>query len=67
LKLHRVRVLLYNNQTSGPLTTNMQNLAKIAGIPVVGVSETEPPGTTYQAWMMAQLSALDAALSEHRP
>jgi zinc/manganese transport system substrate-binding protein len=63
LRARRVRVLLYNSQASGALTMKMQNLAKSAGIPVVGVSETEPPGTRYQDWMMAQLTSLDAALS----
>jgi signal recognition particle subunit SRP54 len=34
-----------------------------AGVPVVGVAETEPPGKMYQQWMLAQLDALDRALS----
>jgi zinc/manganese transport system substrate-binding protein len=63
LRNRRVKVLLYNNQTSDELTGKMRAIAKAAGVPVVGVSETEPPGATYQDWMMAQLSALDAALS----
>ena len=34
------------------------------GIPVVvGVSETGPPKSTYQDWMMGQLNALDKALA----
>ena len=33
------------------------------GIPVVGVSETGPPNSTYQDWMMGQLNALDKALA----
>jgi zinc/manganese transport system substrate-binding protein len=37
-------------------------MAKDNGIPVVGVSETEPPDSTYQKWMLGQLDALDAAL-----
>ena len=41
----------------------MQVLAKANNIPVVGVSETEPPGMQYQDWMMKQLAALDAALA----
>ncbi len=63
LKNHRVRVLLYNSQTSEALTKRMQKLAQDAKIPVVGVSETEPPGKTYQGWMAEQLDALDKALS----
>ena len=57
-----VKALLYNNQTSGALATKMEALAKQAGVPVVGVSETEPPGTTYRDWMMTQLGALETAL-----
>lgn len=33
------------------------------GIPVVGVSETGPPKSTYQDWMMGQLNARDKALA----
>jgi zinc/manganese transport system substrate-binding protein len=62
LKSHGVRVLIYNDQTSDALTTRMKTLAKDNNIPVVGVSETEPPGLKYQDWMMRQLTALDAAL-----
>ena len=38
-------------------------MAKDNGVPVVGVSETEPPNSTYQDWMMGQLNALDKALA----
>jgi zinc/manganese transport system substrate-binding protein len=38
-------------------------LAKGNSIPIVGVSETEPSGSTYQSWMFAQLYALDKARS----
>jgi zinc/manganese transport system substrate-binding protein len=40
----------------------MQAIAKDAGVPVVGISETEPPGTTFQEWMLSQLTRLEAAL-----
>jgi len=62
LRKRQVRVLLYNTQTISPITMRMQQLAKQAGIPVVGVSETEPPGKSYQQWMLGQLEALDGAL-----
>lgn len=63
LKTHKVRVLLYNTQTVSPVTTSIRRLATTAGIPVVGVSETEPPGTSYQQWMLGQLETLRAALT----
>jgi zinc/manganese transport system substrate-binding protein len=63
LEQHRVRVLLYNTQATGNLAERMRHIAEQAKIPVVGVSETEPPGTRYQDWMANQLDALDAALA----
>jgi zinc/manganese transport system substrate-binding protein len=62
LKGHKVKVMLYNAQASEPAVQRLVQLAKDNGIPVVGVSETEPPGATYQAWMLGQLDALDKAL-----
>ena len=63
LRQHRVRVLLYNRQATGPVAQRMLGIAREAGVPVVGVSETEPAGTHYRGWMLQQLDALDAALS----
>jgi zinc/manganese transport system substrate-binding protein len=63
LKTHAVKVLLYNSQTEEELTKKMRELAQQSGIPVVGVSETAPPATKYQDWMVKQLNALDAALA----
>jgi zinc/manganese transport system substrate-binding protein len=64
LRARRVKVLLYNTQTNGTMPQRMRRIAEQAGVPVVGISETEPAGTRYQDWMMAQLDALDKALSE---
>jgi zinc/manganese transport system substrate-binding protein len=63
LKNRQVRVLFYNNQVIDDLTTRLLDLAKASHVPVVGVSETEPLGKNYQAWMMSQLDALEQALS----
>jgi zinc/manganese transport system substrate-binding protein len=62
LKGHKVKAMLYNAQASEPAVARLVQMAKDHGIPVVGVSETEPGGTNYQAWMLGQLDALDAAL-----
>ena len=67
LRGHAVRVLLYNAQASDTAAARLLRLAKAAGIPVVGVSETEPAGQDYQAWMLAQLAALQAALEQPAP
>jgi zinc/manganese transport system substrate-binding protein len=51
-------------QTVTPITTNVQNEAKKQNIPIVPVSETMPPGKTYQTWMSNQLDVLTAALQQ---
>ncbi len=63
LKGRRVKAMLYNAQASEPAVGKLVQLAKDNGIPVVGVSETEPPNSTYQNWMLGQLNALDKALA----
>lgn len=57
-----IKVLIYNEQTVTPITTNLQNAARQQHIPVVGVTETMPTGKTYQRWMFDQLAALEQAL-----
>lgn len=57
-----IKVLIYNEQTITPITTNLQNAARQQHIPIVGVTETMPPGKTYQQWMLDQLTALEQAL-----
>lgn len=60
----QVKILIYNEQTITPITTNLQNAAKQRNIPVVPVTETMPPGKTYQTWMSDQLDALQQALQQ---
>jgi len=62
LKTHAVKLLIYNAQASDPVAEHMEKLAKAAHVPVVGATETEPPGKKYQAWMMSELDAVDHAL-----
>jgi zinc/manganese transport system substrate-binding protein len=59
---HQVKLLAYNEQTSGPETEAVLAAAKSAGIPVVPVTETLPKGKDYLAWMTDNLAALTAAL-----
>ncbi len=63
LKGRKVKAMLFNAQASEPSVQRLVQMAKDNGVPVVGVSETEPPGKDYQHWMLSQLDALDAALS----
>jgi len=60
---HRVRALLYNAQATSAVTQHVQDLAHVAGIPVVPVTETQPKNEpSYQSWQQHQLEALSAAL-----
>jgi len=62
LKGHKVRAMLYNSQASEPAVEKLVALAKENKIPVVGVTETEPPDARYQDWVAGELDALDKAL-----
>jgi zinc/manganese transport system substrate-binding protein len=64
LRTRTVKVLLYNRQTSQALAERMRSLAGSVGVPVVTITETEPPGQSYQEWMLRQLDALERALGE---
>lgn len=59
---HRVALLAYNEQTSGPATTLVLAAAKAAGIPAVPMTETLPAGKSYLRWMADNLAAIKAAL-----
>jgi zinc/manganese transport system substrate-binding protein len=62
LRAHRVRALIYNAQVSDPATARLRDIARAVGVPLIGVSETLPPGKTYLAWMQAELDAVAKAL-----
>jgi zinc/manganese transport system substrate-binding protein len=62
LRTHAVKLLVYNAQASDPIAQRMERLAKASGVPIVGAAETEPPGKTYQAWMMGELDDVARAL-----
>jgi len=64
LKNRRVRLLIYNSQATNEISRRMLKLAKLSGIPVLGVTETEPAGKSYQEWMLSTLFALDQALAK---
>jgi zinc/manganese transport system substrate-binding protein len=64
LKERTVKVLLYNKQAATNMTRRMIEIARRANIPVVGLTETEPAGMTYQSWVLAELDHLQKALAE---
>lgn len=60
---HAMRLLLSNTQATSAVTQHISDLARQAGIPVVGVSETQPStDRSYQAWQLRQASAILRAL-----
>ncbi len=61
---HKVKVFCYNQQVVDALTTSIRDTALKAGVPVVGVYETMPtPGYTYQTWMLAEVHAIEKAIT----
>ena len=57
-------MFLYNQQVTDSLTESFIKLANENGIPVVGVYETMPtPGYDYQSWMIAEVNALNKAVT----
>ena len=63
LSSHEARLLFYNSQVTDPTTDRLRQLATQAGVPIVGVTETQPPDQkTYVGWMLHELAAIEAAL-----
>jgi zinc/manganese transport system substrate-binding protein len=61
---HQVAALVYNAQTSDPLTDRAKTAALESGVPVVAVSETLPDRTHYATWMAENLDHLEIAVSK---
>jgi zinc/manganese transport system substrate-binding protein len=59
---HAVKLLVYNEQTSGPETDKVIAAAKDADVAVVPVTETLPQGKDYIGWMSSNLDHISAAL-----
>jgi len=58
----RVDALLYNSQAVTPVTKRVRALAARSGVPVIPVTETLPPGQSFQSWQLRQAQALLNAL-----
>ncbi|MBE7209621.1 MAG: zinc ABC transporter substrate-binding protein [Gluconacetobacter diazotrophicus] len=68
LRNGRVRLLIYNSQASDSAAQRLLGIARASGIPVLGVTETEPRDAgSYQSWILGQLQALDRALAAAVP
>jgi len=59
----KVRVLFYNKQAPTKLVEHLIELARASKIPVVGITETAPAGSSYQDWMLMQLDETERALA----
>ena len=59
----QAKIVIYNEQTVTPITSNVQSEAQAQHIPLVPVGETMPPDKSYQTWMMGQLEQLEIALA----
>jgi zinc/manganese transport system substrate-binding protein len=64
LRRREIKVLIYNVQTMSRVTERIRKDAVRRNVPVVGVSETLPPGLSYQRWMIKQLGEVEQALSK---
>jgi len=63
LTTHTARILFYNSQVTDPTTDRIKKIAQQAGVPIVGVTETQPPDQkTYADWMLHELAAVEAGL-----
>ena len=63
LAAREIDVPIYNTQTEGSIPEQIRSAAEQAGVPVVDVSETVPPGqNSFVGWQDAQLTALAKAL-----
>jgi zinc/manganese transport system substrate-binding protein len=63
LRSHAAKILFYNSQVTDPTTDSLKKIAQEAGVPIIGVTETQPPEfKTYAEWMKHELEAVDAGL-----
>jgi zinc/manganese transport system substrate-binding protein len=63
LKQHKVRVMFYNKQASDKIVLHLVEIARSNKVPVVGVTETIPPGMNFQDWMASELNDTEKALA----
>ncbi|ORW89315.1 hypothetical protein AWB92_00645 [Mycobacterium sp. IEC1808] len=65
VKTKAIKVLLYNAQVTSPATDTLKALAQQSGVPIVGVTETQPPSDpNFQAWQLSQVNEIATALGE---
>ena len=63
LTSHTAKILFENSQASNPATERMIRIAKQEKIPVIAVTEMQPPeAKSYVAWMLLELQKVEEAL-----
>ncbi|SEE24845.1 zinc/manganese transport system substrate-binding protein [Rhizobiales bacterium GAS188] len=63
LKNKRVKLFIYNSQATDTAAQRLLQIAKDNQIPVVGVTETQPQGKSFQEWILGELDAVQKALA----
>jgi zinc/manganese transport system substrate-binding protein len=64
LTSHTAKILFYNSQVTDPTTDRLKKIAETAGVPIVGVTETQPPDRKkYIDWMLDELRDVEAGLA----
>lgn len=58
IKEHRIAFFVNNRQESDATVNNLVKLAQENHVPVLNVTESEPAGQDYVAWMLSQYQAL---------
>jgi len=59
-----VKLLFYNSQVTDPTTDRIKKIAQKSRVPIVGVTETQPPDPkTYIEWMLSELREVEAGLA----
>jgi zinc/manganese transport system substrate-binding protein len=63
IETHQIKVWIYNSQNTTPAVQRLNELAKVAQIPTVTITETLDPATdSFEQWQLAQLQRIQAAL-----
>lgn len=62
LSARQAEALVFNPQTETPVVDQVRTVAQQAGLPVVEVTETLPPNTSYTQWVTGLRGALAQAL-----
>jgi zinc/manganese transport system substrate-binding protein len=62
LRSGAAKILFYNPQVTDDTTGRLVQLARDSQVKVIGITETEPAGTTIPEWLLGQLTQIEDAL-----